>query len=94
MENKLNYYFNFDIYASSPNFYFNNHDKINTWFGTLLTIIYIIVSLTLFIYHLVEIFNHSNLKVHDSIIYGQEMPNIDLNSSSLYFALVSRIQTL
>ena len=86
MENKLNYYFNFDIYASSPNFYFNNHDKINTWFGTLLTIIYILVSLTLFIYHLVEIFNHSNLKVHDSIIYGQEMPSIDLNPSSLYFA--------
>ena len=86
MENKLNYYFNFDIYASSPNFYFNNHDKINTWFGTLLTVIYILVSLTLFIYHLVEIFNHSNLKVHDSIIYGQEMPSIELNPSSLYFA--------
>ena len=86
MESKLNYYFNFDIYASSPHFYFNNHDKLNTCFGTLLTIIYIIVSLTLFIVHLVEIFNHSNLKVHDSIIYGQEMPTIDLNSSSLYFA--------
>ena len=86
MESKLNYYLNFDIYASSPHFYFNNHDKLNTCFGTLLTIIYIIVSLTLFIVHLVEIFNHSNLKVHDSIIYGQEMPNIDLNSSSLYFA--------
>ena len=57
MENKLNYYFNFDIYASSPNFYFNNHDKINTWFGTLLTIIYMRL---LILPLLVTMFCHKN----------------------------------
>ena len=34
MENKLNYYFNFDMYAKATNFYFKNHDRVNTIFGT------------------------------------------------------------
>ena len=86
MDNKINYYFNFDIYSSSPNFYFKNHDRINTCFGTFLTAIYIIVSLTLFVYETITIIQRQNFKVYDSTIYGQEMPIIDLNSSSLYFA--------
>ena len=86
MENTLNYYFNFDMYARSPNFYFKNHDRINTCFGTLLTLVYIIVSLTLFIYHSIITIQRKNFKVHDSTIYGQEMPFIDLNSNILYFA--------
>ena len=86
MENTLNYYFNFDMYARSPNFYFKNHDRINTYFGTLLTLVYIIVSLTLFIYHSIITIQRKNFKVHDSTIYGQEMPFIDLNSNILYFA--------
>ena len=86
MKNKINYYFNFDIYSSSPNFYFNNHERINTWLGTILTAVYIIVSLSLFIYQTIIVINRDNFKVYDSTIYGQEMPIIDLNSSSLYFA--------
>jgi len=86
MKNTLNYYFNFDMYARSPNFYFKNHDRINTCFGTLLTLVYIIVSLTLFIYHSIITIQRKNFKVHDSTIYGQEIPFIDLNSNILYFA--------
>ena len=86
MEKKLNYYLNFDIYARSPNFYFKNHDKIDTCFGTLLTLVYIIVSLTLFIYQSIITIQRKNFKVYDSTIYGQEMPFIDLNSNILYFA--------
>ena len=86
MESTLNYYFNFDMYARSPNFYFKNHDRINPCFGTLLTLIYIVVSLTLFIYQLIMTIQRKNFKVYDSTIYGQEMPFIDLNSNTLYFA--------
>ena len=86
MESTLNYYFKFDMYARSPNFYFKNHDRINTCFGTLLTLIYIVVSLTLFIYQLIMTIQRKNFKVYDSTIYGQEMPFIDLNSNTLYFA--------
>ena len=86
MEKKLNYYLNFDIYARSPNFYFKKHDKIDTCFGTLLTLVYIIVSLTLFIYQSIITIQRKNFKVYDSTIYGQEMPFIDLNSNILYFA--------
>ena len=86
MANKLNYYLNFDIYARSPNFYFKKHDKINTCFGTLLTLVYIIVSLTFFIYQSIITIQRKNFKVYDSTIYGQEMPFIDLNSNILYFA--------
>ena len=86
MEKKLNYYLNFDIYARSPNFYFKKNDKIDTCFGTLLTLVYIIVSLSLFIYQSIITIQRKNFKVYDSTIYGQEMPFIDLNSNILYFA--------
>ena len=86
MEGKLNYYLNFDIYARSPNFYFKNHDKVNTYFGTLLTILYIIVSLGLFIFHIILIIQRENFKVYDSTIYGQQMPFIDLDTEHFYFA--------
>ena len=86
MEKKLNYYFNYDIYARSPNFYLNNHDKVSTCFGIILTLVYIIVSLTLLIFQLISIVARKNLKVYDSTIYGGEMPIIDLNADTLYFA--------
>ena len=86
MENKINYYFNFDMYATTTNFYFKNHDRVNTIFGTFLTAIYIIASLTLFIYYIIRTIQRKNFTVHDSTIYGQEMPFIDINSKNFYFA--------
>jgi hypothetical protein len=48
--------------------------------------VYIIVSLTLLIFQLISIVARKNLKVYDSTIYGREMPIIDLNADTLYFA--------
>lgn len=86
MKTQLNYYFNFDIYSKTPNFYFQNHDRVNTCFGTFLTILYVIISLSLFIYQTIVILNRKNLKVYDSTKFCQEMPFIELDSNTLYFA--------
>lgn len=86
MKTHLNYYFNFDIYSKTPNFYFQNHDRVNTCFGTFLTILYVIISLSLFIYQTIIILNRKNLKVYDSTKFCQEMPIIELDSNTLYFA--------
>ena len=86
MKNKINYYLNFDMYGKAMCFYFKNHDRVNSIFGTFLTIVYIIAFLILLIFYIIQTIQRKNLKVHDSTHYGQEMPLIELNSANFYFA--------
>ena len=86
MKNKINYYLNFDMYGKATCFYFKNHDRVNSIFGTFLTIVYIIAFLILLIFYIIQTIQRKNLTVHDSTHYGQEMPLIELNSANFYFA--------
>lgn len=51
MGSKFNLLF-FDIYSKRASFFYNNHEKIGSLFGLVLTLIYISVSLILFIYYI------------------------------------------
>ena len=85
MESKFNYLY-FDIYSKRISFFYNNQEKIGSYFGFFLTIIYIIISLTLFIYNLDSAFKRKEMKVYDSTMKAQEIPTINVNSNNFYFA--------
>ena len=85
MESKFNLLF-FDIYSKRASFFYNNHEKIGSYFGLSLTLIYISFSLTLFIYYIVMTLRRKNIIVYDSTIFSNEMPSININSSNFYFA--------
>ena len=85
MKSKINYT-NFDMYSKKIGFYFNSQEQIGSYFGLLLTVTYILVSLILFIYQIIKIIQRSELKVYDTKIYSQEMPIIDVDMNHLYFA--------
>jgi hypothetical protein len=59
MEDNLAY---FDIYSKRISFFFNNKEKIGTYFGLFLTILYILLSLILFITYLFLILIEKVLK--------------------------------
>ena len=74
------------MYSRRANFFFNNKEKIGSYFGLFLTILYIFFLFLLFVYSLIYTFKRKEIKVYDSSIYAQKMPTITINSVNLYFA--------
>ena len=85
MESNINFGI-FDIYSKKICFFYNNQEKIGSYFGFFLTLVYIFASLILFIFQVVKAIQREELKVYDTTIYSQEMPIIDVNISQFYFA--------
>ena len=85
MNDKFSFIY-YDIYSKRIGFFYNNHEKIGSYFGLFLTALYIIVTLILFLFLLIKTIQRQEMKVYDSTIYSKEMPIIDVNSSLIYFA--------
>ena len=85
MNSKFNYS-SIDIYSKKIGFFFNKSENIGSFFGLLLTMIYIFFSLILFIYQIVKVIDRKELKVYDATVYSQEMPSITVDINKLYFS--------
>ena len=79
-------YLDFDIYSKSIGFFYHDKERIGSMLGFVLTIIYIIATLCLFIFYTIETINKNDIKVHDSILYQNEVPEMRINSNNFYFA--------
>ena len=76
-----------DIFGKKLGLFYKNKEKISSFFGLAITLVYIFVSISIFLYYTIQTINHKDLTVNDSTIYSQDVPSIDLNNSeSLYFA--------
>ena len=73
-------FFNFDMYSKRTRFFFNNEEKISSYFGFFLTLVYILTSISLFIYQILIVIRREELNVYDSTIYSQEMPSMTVDS--------------
>ena len=76
----------FDIYSKRISFFFNKRDKIGTFFGLILTILYILISIILFMFYLIRTIKRVEVKTHESTVYSQGLPSINVNPHLLYFA--------
>ena len=76
----------YDIYSKQIGFFFNKKDRIGTNFGLFLTIIYILVSLLLFIIYSFYTIKGMNMRVYDSTSYPQDIPSLNISPKTLYFA--------
>ena len=85
MELILNYS-NFDMYSKKLGFYFKNQEKVGSYFGFFLSLLYIVVSLILFFSQIIKVIKRNELNVYDSTIYAQKMPSINVDINQLYFA--------
>ena len=77
---------NFDKYSNRIGFYFNEKEKIGTFFGFILTILYISFSLILFLIFIINIINHRNLILNNSALYSKDIPSIDISENLINFA--------
>ena len=76
----------FDIYSKRIGLFYQNKEKLGTSFGIILTIIYVVISLGLFITYITDIIKRKNINIHDSSIYPKKAPSIELDKQFFYFA--------
>ena len=85
MDSKINI-LKFDMYSKRIGFFYNNHEKIGSYYGLILTLIYIFASIILFVYQIIGAIRRNEMRVYDTTIYEQKMPLIEVDSKQLYFA--------
>ena len=76
----------YDIYSKRIGFYFNNKEKIGSYLGLILTIIYILFLFIIFFILLIRTLERKEITVYDSTIFSQESPIMEIDPSSIYFA--------
>ena len=76
----------FDIYSTRISFFSNNRERIGSYFGLILTIIYFIVSLILIIINLLDAVKRTDLRLYDYTSLSSNTPSININSSMINFA--------
>ena len=79
-------FLDFDIYSKRIGLFYQSKEKLGTTFGIILTIIYVVISLGLFITYITDIIRRKTINVHDSSIYPRNAPSIQLDKSFFYFA--------
>jgi len=80
--------FTFDIFAKKISLFYNAKDKIGSYFGLILTFLYIISSISIFIFFLVITYQRKDFQVSDSMIYSQDKPTFKLNVSNSFFCII------
>ena len=86
MKKTIDHLIDFDIYSKRTSFFFQKKEKIGSYFGLFLTIVYIIASLSLLVYQIVLAFQRKEFKVYDTTIHSKDMPSIMVDANQLYFA--------
>ena len=79
-------YLDFDIYSKTLGFFYRDKERIGSVFGFILSIIYVSISLFLFIFFTISAINKSDIRVHDSLLFQKEAPEMTISSDFFYFA--------
>ena len=75
-----------DMYSKRIGLFYKNKGKLGSNFGLCLTMIYIFVSLGLFIFYTCQTIRRKEIKVHDSTMYRKDDTNINIDPNLFYFA--------
>ena len=78
-------YLDFDIYSRRISFYYKHKEKLGSTFGFILTVLYAIVSIILFLIYFIKTIKREEMSISDSSMYPSEIPSIELNNDLFYF---------
>ena len=76
----------FDIYSRRISFFYRNKEKIGSEFGFILTMLYAIISIILFLVYFIKTIKREEVTASDSTIYPTGIPEIMLNKDNFYIA--------
>lgn len=79
-------FMNYDIYSKRIGLFFNNKEKIGSYFGLFLTTLYILMTFVIFFILLIKTIERTDIRVYDSTFFSQDIPLIEINPNLIYFA--------
>ena len=79
-------FLDFDIYSRRISFFYQNKEKIGSSLGFMLTVLYAMISLALFLFYLTKFLRRDEMTASDSTIYPTNYPYIDINNNIFYLA--------
>ena len=79
-------FLDFDMYSNRISFFSNNRERIGSYSGLILTIIYFIVSIILIVIYSLDAVKRTDMRVYDSTSLSNQTPSINLDSSMINFA--------
>ena len=82
---KLNY-LDFDIYSRRISFFYKNKEKMGSSFGFILTILYAIISIILFLIYFIKTIKRDEVSTSIFTIYPSDIPSVNLNNNIFYLA--------
>ena len=69
-----------DIYSRRISFFYKGKEKITSKFGFVLTVLYIIISIVIFLYYFIRTILREDVTASDSTIFSDEIPSIKIDS--------------
>ena len=79
-------YLDFDIYSRRLSFFYKSKEKLGSTFGFILTVLYTIISLILFLVYFINTIKRQEVTASDSTIYPIETPSIEINKDLFYLS--------
>ena len=79
-------FLDFDIYSRRISFFYKNKEKIGSSLGIVLTFLYAMISITLFLYYFIRTIRKDEVTPSDSTIYPSTIPSFDINKNTFYLA--------
>ena len=79
-------FLDFDIYSRRISFFFQSKEKLGSTFGFILTLLYVLLSIILFLIYFIKTVNREEVTASDSTIYPEGIPAIEINRDKLYLA--------
>ena len=71
--------FDLDMYSRRISFFYRGKEKITSKFGYFLTLLYIVISITLFLIYFIRTISREDVTASDSTIYTEEIPSLEIN---------------
>ena len=74
----------FDKFGKEANLYYEGNEKRTSWIGFILSIIYVFLYFSFFLYKLIRMLNKVDVSVYDTFPYFEKPPSINLTNNNFY----------
>ena len=79
-------FLDFDIYSRRISFFYKNKEKFGSTFGFILTVLYTVLSLIIFLVYFIKTLKREEVRVSDSTVYPTQIPSIEINNDLFYIS--------
>ena len=83
-KDKFEFFYEFDLFGKSPEFYYKKRAKKVSITGRIFTIIYSLIYTAFFFYKLVRMLKRVNVTFYDTFAYIGEIPSINITNENFY----------